>query len=172
METSHEVFGIADSRRHMTFVCVVFTGLLTFIAANGWAEELRLFPATPQEFAQLYGAASASKSAEAVASFYSAEVRSVPFKGDPYIMSGKEEQRERLAGFFEGVSARGISGLILSDYAITQISDHFAFARLRWDLTTADGVVVNTVNSTYVIRLEEAGWRVVSILEMGRPHGP
>lgn len=129
-------------------------------------------PATPQEFAEGYGAASASLSSEAVASFYSNEVTSIPYKGESYVMTGKAEQRERLAGFFTSLDSRGITALVLSDYTITQISDHFAFARLRWDLSQADGTVANTVNSTYVLRLENAGWRAVTILEMGKPHGP
>lgn len=132
----------------------------------------KLFPATPHEFTQLYAAASASLSSEAVASFYSAEVRSIPYQGEPYIMLGKAKQQELLGGFFEGLAARNISALTLSDYAITQISDHFAITRLRWDLSAADGAHVRTINSTYVIRLENAGWRVVTILEMGQPHGP
>lgn len=132
----------------------------------------KLFPATPHEFTQLYAAASASLSSEAVASFYSAEVRSIPFQGESYIMMGQAKQQELLAGFFDGLAARKISALTLSDYAITQISDHFAITRLRWDLSGADGTNVRTINSTYVIRLEDTGWRVVTILEMGQPHGP
>lgn len=127
---------------------------------------------TPHDFVRLYAAASASKSAAAVASYYGAEVRSVPFQGEPYIMTGKEEQEGLLAGFFDGLAGRGIENLTLSDYAITQISDHFAFTRLRWELLRADGTIANTINSTYVIRLEEDGWRVTSILEMGKPHAP
>lgn len=128
--------------------------------------------ATPHDFVRLYAAASASKSADAVASFYGAEVRSIPYQGEPYIMLGKEEQCELLSGFFDGLAGRGIDALTLSDYAITQISDHFAFTRLRWELLTADGTIANTINSTYVIRREEDGWRVMSILEMGQPHAP
>lgn len=158
-------------------VACVLSAVIIFVGANtSTAQEpgsdTNLMPATPQEFAERYGAASASLSGDAVAAFYSDEVTSIPYRGESYVMTGKAEQGERLAGFFTSLDARGITALVLSDYTITQISDHFAFARLRWDLSKADGTVAHTVNSTYVLRLEEAGWRAVTILEMGKPHGP
>ncbi len=152
-------------------VIMVFLGT-TPSAAQQTDSNIGLMPATPHEFAERYGAASASLSAEAVAAFYSNEVTSIPYRGESYVMTGKTEQQELLSGFFTGLDGRGITALVLSDYTITQLSDHFAFARLRWDLSKEDGTVANTINSTYVLRLEDAGWRAVTILEMGKPHGP
>ncbi len=129
-------------------------------------------PATPYEFAKMYGAASEAMSAEAVASLYSDVLVSIPHTGDYSQMIGFEEQRAALDGFFSGLKERGITSLRLADFSINQISNDFAFARLRWELSTSPDVVVNTVMSTYVIRREENGWRAVSILEMGGPQAP
>jgi len=129
-------------------------------------------PATPQEFAALYGAASASYSAEAVASFYGDVVISYAHTGTTRTMAGKEEQVSLLAAFYEGLEQRGITSLNLTDYAVTEVSNEFAFSRMRWELAEADGTVKNTVMSTYVLRREKPGWRVVSILEMGAPKPP
>lgn len=153
-------------------VCLVFAIGFTPLAAQDTESPRALSPATPYEFVEQYAAASAAMSAERVASFYTSEVRSIPFTGASRMMSGNSQQREELAGLFTSLPERGITSLQLTDYAITQISEHFAFTRLRWELKTSDGDIANTINSTYVLRLEEAGWRVVTILEMGAPHGP
>lgn len=146
---------------------------LSVLMAQGAAADSESIqkPATPQEFVELYAAASASMSAEAVASFYNEEVTSIPFTGSSRVMRGKAQQREELDGLFVSLESRGIVSLKLADYAIMQLSDHFALTRLRWELARADDTVANVVNSTYVLRLEDVGWRVVTILEMGAPHG-
>ena len=146
---------------------------LFVLTAQGAAadSELTQTPATPQEFVEQYAAASASMSAEAIASFYHAEVTSIPFTGVSRVMRGRPQQVEELKGLFVSLEARGIVSLKLADYAIMQLSDHFALTRLRWELARADDTVANVVNSTYVLRLEDVGWRVVTILEMGAPHG-
>lgn len=131
-----------------------------------------LSPATPYEFAEQYGAASASMSAEAVASYYSDSVLSIPFKGESTTRTGSAVNIAALTGLFSGLKERGVSSLRLTDHTITQLSNHFATVRMRWELSDTDGQIKNTVMSTYVIRLEEPGWRVVTILEMGSPHGP
>ncbi|MEQ8508687.1 MAG: DUF4440 domain-containing protein [Rhodospirillaceae bacterium] len=150
-------------------VCVVALLLSspTRVTAAGQA----LVPATPQDFVTLYAVASAAMSAEAVASFYHEEVTSIPFAGPSRVMRGNAQQQEELQGLFDSLASRGIASLILADYSITQLSDHFATTRLRWELSQADGKTVNVINSTYVIRREDSGWRVVTILEMGKPHG-
>lgn len=131
-----------------------------------------LQPATLHDFAAQYGAASEAMSAEAVASFYSDSVVSIPYKGVSTTWHGKGEQVEALAGFFSGVKDRGVSSLRLADYTTTQLSNDFATARLRWELTKADSEAVTVVMSTYVLRLEDPGWRAVAILEMGAPQAP
>lgn len=129
-------------------------------------------PQTPHDFAALYGAASASHSAEAVASFYGDVVISFAHTGTMRTMAGKEQQVAELAAFYDGLKKRGITSLRLTDYTITELSNEFATSRMRWELADADGNVKNTVLSTYVIRRELPGWRVVSILEMGAPRPP
>ncbi len=88
------------------------------------------------------------------------------------VMDGNAQQRAELAGFFKTLKERGITSLSLTDYTVIEISNDFAFTRLRWELSNATGQVENTVMSTYVLRAEEAGWRAVGILEMGAPHAP
>ena len=156
--------------RNLLSVCCVafFLASPTRISAT----EQELVPATPQEFVKLYAAASAAMSAEAVAGFYNPDVTSIPFKGPSRVMRGNAQQQKELGGLFENLKSRGIVSLTLADYAITQISDHFAFVRLRWELSKSDGAISNVINSTYVLRLEDVGWRVATILEMGKPHGP
>ena len=157
-------------------VCVV--ALLLSSPTRVTAADQALVPATPQDFVTLYAVASAAMSAEAVASFYHEEVTSIPFAGPSRVMRGNAQQQEELQGLFDSLASRGIASLIrgiasliLADYSITQLSDHFATTRLRWELSQADGKTVNVINSTYVIRREDSGWRLVTILEMGKPHG-
>ncbi|MEQ8733585.1 MAG: DUF4440 domain-containing protein [Rhodospirillaceae bacterium] len=150
-------------------VCVVAVFLAS--PTRVMTAEQDLVPATPHDFVTLYAAASAAMSAEAVASFYHEDVTSIPFAGPSRVMRGNAQQQEELQGLFDSLASRGIASLILADYSITQLSDHFATTRLRWELSQADGKTVNVINSTYVIRREDTGWRVVTILEMGKPHG-
>lgn len=150
-------------------VCVV--ALLLSSPTRVTAADQALVPATPQDFVTLYAVASAAMSAEAVASFYHEEVTSIPFAGPSRVMRGNAQQQEELQGLFDSLASRGIASLILADYSITQLSDHFATTRLRWELSQADGKTVYVINSKYVIRREDSGWRVVTILEMGKPHG-
>lgn len=129
-------------------------------------------PASPKDFAVMYGEASASFSAEAVASFYGETVVSIAHTGTMRTMAGKPQQVAELAGFYTALGERGITSLNLADYTVIELSNEFALSRMRWELADSSGAVRNTVMSTYVIRREAPGWRVVSILEMGRPTPP
>ena len=158
----------------LVLLCLLASSVDNGARADGHNAEAdgNLSPATPYEFVQMYSAASEAKSSPGVAGLYSNVLVSIPFKGEMSIMTGFEEQRLALDGLFADLKARGINAFSLADYTITKVSNDFAFARLRWELKTAPDSSVNTIMSTYVIRLEDDGWRAVSILEMGTPHAP
>lgn len=134
--------------------------------------ENTLYPSTPREFAVLYGAASTAMSAESVASFYGDVVVSIGSTGAMRQMNGNAQQRAELDTFFTALKERGITSLNLTDYTTTQLSNVFALVRLRWELGGLGGTAKNAIMSIYLIRLEEPGWRVVGILEMGAPQAP
>ena len=152
------------------FVASVVTLLLIYgmLPVN----QAALAQSTPRDLVVLFGEASAAMSADDVASLDSDTVVSIPLKGDMRVMNGNAQLRAELAELYTGLKEQGVTSVQLADYTITEVSNDFAFARLRWELINADGHVENAVISAYVLRLEQPGWRIVSILEMGAPKAP
>jgi hypothetical protein len=128
-----------------------------------------LTPATPEEFVKRYRDASVDMSEEGVAALYSEILIGIPHTGPVNFIEGNESQRESLAGLFQRLKSSHVKSMRMGDYTITSLSDDFAIARVTWEIALQDEQVPTRQLSTYVLRLEEDGWRAVAILEMGAP---
>jgi len=128
--------------------------------------------ATPKAFAEQYNAACQALSAEATAANWADHlVRYLP-TGEPQIRDGKDQQLKYLKEIYQKAKDNGITGVVASDYVITQLSDDFAIVRFRWELKAEDGSLSGGINSAYVLRREEAGWVAISNLELGPAQSP
>ena len=148
------------------------------VAASATAEDdleierSALYPLTPEEWARAFAAATSALDVANIVALSSDQATVFYNNGDPQLTQDKGQQEEGLSEFYRNFRAQS-KGIAADDFSITQFSNDFAFVRYTWEVTQLeDGKVLARLNSSYLLRLEQDGWRSIGVIEQGPPSGP
>ena len=131
-----------------------------------------VFPATPRDRARSFAEATKLMDATKIVALASKQTTVFSSEHAAQRTADNEQNKKDLEDFYGNFRVRG-KGIAAADYSITQFSDDFAFVRFTWEVSqVGKAEVLTRINSSYLLRLEQDGWRFVGVIELGPPKTP
>lgn len=129
-------------------------------------------PATPLEFAQRYAEFTQAWDAAAINTLVSDQMTLIwaDANDTPQKTLSHAQQLAVLSQMYTLEKASGKT-IRPADYIITQHSDDFAVIKFTWDVRDPADNSITFAHTSYVIRREKEGWRLVYVMELAPGFG-
>ncbi len=127
-------------------------------------------PATPLEFAERYAEFTESLDAAGANTLVSDQMTLIWAGDAPQTTLSHSEQLAALTDIYTAEKAAG-KKLRAADYVVTQHSNDFAILKFTWEVQDPAEASINYAHTSYVIRRESKGWRLVYVMELAPGFG-
>lgn len=141
-------------------------------AQSGSQKDQAMSRATPLEFAQRYAEFTQAWDAAAINTLVSDQMTLIwaDAHDTPQKTLSREQQLTILSQMYKLEKASGKT-IRPADYIITQQSNDFAVIKFTWDVRDPADNSINFAHTSYVIRRETKGWRLVYVMELAPGFG-
>lgn len=139
-------------------------------AHSGTKEDQDMSPATPLEFAQRYIEFTENLDAASINTLVSDQMTLIRSNGSPQKTYSRSEQLVALTEIYKIEKDAG-KKLRAADYTITQHSNDFAILKFTWEVYDPAEDSIAYAHTSYIIRREKNGWRLVFVMELAPGFG-